>query len=256
MTYTLDNASAYASTRMSVLEHLYDSPTFELLDWVDVRPGWLCWEIGAGGGSVAQNLWARGAKVIATDLDLRYMPTTLPADIVQLRHDVVADEPPGWDFDLIHLRLVASHLPEWPQVLPRLIEALRPGGWLLVEELDPMTPYQPAQRTDTDRLVNLIGDRFTEVLASRGGDPRLGRRLRRQLTAAGLEDVTSSGLVVEARGGEPAAQLMQANVAQTAPRLRELGVSVQELLMFDRAMSDPDTYFVMPTFWQAAGRKP
>lgn len=253
--YTLDNAQQEAATRMRVLEELYDTPTFAQFDAIGVGPGWRCWEVGAGGGSAAAALAARGATVTVTDTDLRWLSEQARQAGVVLRHDVTTDEPfPG--MDLIHARLVASHLPTWPQVLPRLVAALAPGGWLVLEELDPMTDYQPAPATATDVLVNRVGRAFTAVLASRGGQPQLGRRLRRQLDAAGLEATTSYGLVVEGRGGEPVAELMAANVAQTAPLLAAQGITGPELAAYTAALANPGQYLNMPTFWLARGRKP
>lgn len=255
--YTLDNAHQAAQVRMRVLESLYDAPTFAQFDAIGVAPGWRCWEVGAGGGSVAAELARRGARVTATDTDLRWLPAELHTAATVLEHDVVAQDPPVYGLDLVHARLVASHLPEWRQVLPRLISALRPGGWLVLEELDPMTDYQPAPATATDVLVNRVGRAFTRVLASRGGNPTLGRGLRRQLDAAGLEATTSYGLVAEGRGGEPGvAELMAANVVQTGPLLREQGITDAEVAAYTRAMTDPGQYLNMPTFWLARGRKP
>ncbi|HZM84459.1 MAG TPA: class I SAM-dependent methyltransferase [Candidatus Limnocylindrales bacterium] len=39
-------------------------------------------------------------------------------------------------FDVIHARAVLTHLPERDEVLARLVAALRPGGWLLIEDVD------------------------------------------------------------------------------------------------------------------------
>lgn len=255
MSYTLDNAHDASEVRMRVLEALYDRPCLDQFDAIRVRPGWRCWEIGAGGGSLAVNLANRGAHVTTTDLDLSRLSQEALTKTTCLVHNVVRDDPPALDWDLIHLRLVASHLRDWKLVLPRLVHALRPGGWLLVEELDPMTDYQPAPNGPVDALVNNIGRTFTAVLSTSGGLPQLGRRLRRQLDGVGLVETASHGLVVEARGGEPASQLMVANVQQTAPMISRFGITPAQLDGYLRAMKDPDTYFVMPTFWLARGRR-
>ena len=52
------------------------------------------------------------------------------------RHDIVADPPPSERFDLIHARLLLEHLPDRNAVLDRLVDVLRPGGWLLIEGYD------------------------------------------------------------------------------------------------------------------------
>ena len=45
------------------------------------------------------------------------------------RHDVTADAIPAARYDLIHARLVLSHLPQRGDVMVRLVRALWPGGW-------------------------------------------------------------------------------------------------------------------------------
>lgn len=260
MSYALDNAAPQAAARFTELERLYDPVSVRQLDAVAPAPGWRCWELGAGGGSVAVELARRVAPcghVYATDLDPRWTSADAHAAVEVLRHDVVTDPPPAAGLDLIHARLVASHLAAWPAVLTTLVAALAPGGWLLVEELDPMQPYQPDPRTPTDHLVNRVGDAFTRVLAGGGGNPHLGRALSAQLTAAGLADVTAEGTVVAAHGGDhPAARLMQANAHQTAADLMARSdLTPSDLERYVTAMTQPATRFNMPVFWAARGRK-
>jgi len=51
-------------------------------------------------------------------------------------HNIVADELERDAFDLVHTRAVLVHLAERDIALDRLVAALKPGGWLLVEETD------------------------------------------------------------------------------------------------------------------------
>ena len=46
-------------------------------------------------------------------------------------------EPPPGPFDLIHARLVLVHVPRRREALAAMVELLRPGGWLVVEDADP-----------------------------------------------------------------------------------------------------------------------
>ena len=53
------------------------------------------------------------------------------------RHDVIRDPPPSETFDLVHARLVLVHLQDRAAALQVMIDALRPGGWLVLEDADP-----------------------------------------------------------------------------------------------------------------------
>jgi SAM-dependent methyltransferase len=46
-------------------------------------------------------------------------------------HDVVRDELPDGEFDLVHFRLLLAWLDEPQEALRRMVASLKPGGWLL-----------------------------------------------------------------------------------------------------------------------------
>jgi SAM-dependent methyltransferase len=256
MTYVLDNAHTAAATRLAILERLYDPLTRANLDAAYTGrygAGPDTWEVGAGGGSVAAWLATeRGARVTITDVDLRHLSSRAVESATSvLQHDVMTADPPG-TFDLIHARLVLSHLPTPLPVIARLVDALRPGGWLCIEELDPMLGYQPA--ADETHLLNHVGRAFTRALASRGGDPTLGRRLHPILRAAGLTRVHAGGSILTGYGGGAIAELMRVNVEQTADLLAEQGITPATLEDYRQALGDPGQWITMPVFWAVRGR--
>jgi SAM-dependent methyltransferase len=255
MTYVLDNAHAAAATRLAILERLYDPISHANLDAVGVGPNQDVWEVGAGGGSIAAWLSTqRGARVTITDVDLRHLSQRArDSALIVLHHDVTTAEPPGV-FDAIHVRLVLSHLPTPLPVISRLIDALLPGGWLVIEELDPMLPYQPA--ADPEHLLNRVGRAFTHVLASRGGDPTLGRRLHPILRAAGLRNVHAGGSILTGYGRGAIAELMTVNVEQCADLLAEQGISAGELDAYRAALADEAQWISMPVLWTVRGQVP
>lgn len=111
------------------------------------------------------------------------------------RHDVVRDAPPAGPFDLVHVRLVLVHLPERAEVLRRLAAAVRPGGWLVVEDADPaLQPLAcPDERGPAEQLANRIRRGFRALLAERGVDLAFGRTLPGLLREAGLREVRAEG---------------------------------------------------------------
>jgi SAM-dependent methyltransferase len=107
------------------------------------------------------------------------------------RHEVGRDPAPAETFDLVHARLVLVHVPDRDAALRSMVQVLRPGGWLFLEDADPaLQPlvcpdeYGPAQR-----LANKLRAGFRALLAERGADLGYGRRLPRLLREAGLVDV-------------------------------------------------------------------
>jgi ubiquinone/menaquinone biosynthesis C-methylase UbiE len=141
-TYIFDNAAQQASQRFASLEMLYDPWTIRHLETTGIGPGWQCWEIGAGGGSIAAWLAERcgpSGHVLVTDIDPRFLAglaTLDPSRIEVQHHDIGIDPLPAQTFDLIHARLVLSHVLSREQALQKMAAALKPGSWLVVEDFD------------------------------------------------------------------------------------------------------------------------
>jgi SAM-dependent methyltransferase len=193
--YLLDNRLDGADIRLAAIAELFDPVTFRHLDATGVTEGWRCWEVGAGGPSVSAWLAGRvgpDGSVVATDLDLSRFGEP-PTGVTAIVHDVTSDPPPGGPFDLIHARLVLVHLPERDAVMTTLVAALRPGGWLVLEDADPM--LQPLacidERGPDEVLANKVRAGFRALLADRGADLAFGRTLPARMRAAGIVDVTA-----------------------------------------------------------------
>jgi len=190
--YLLDNQQPEAGDRFDALSALFDPVTFRHVERLGIGPGWRCWEVGAGSATVpgwlAERVGPEG-YVLATDIDPARMPRQAPFET--RRHDVGIDPPPGEGFDLVHARLVLVHVPQRDAALAALVAALRPGGWLLLEEADPaLQPLACPDETGADeQLANRLRHGFRALMAERGVDLAYGRTLPRRLRAAGLIDV-------------------------------------------------------------------
>ncbi|GAA1937319.1 methyltransferase domain-containing protein [Kitasatospora viridis] len=195
--YLLDNRRREAGERFAAMAELFDPWTLQHLDRIGVAEGWQCWEVGAGAPGVPRALAERvgpGGRVLATDLDTSWL-TELPGNVEVARHDVVADPLPEGRFDLVHARLLLVHLPDRQAVLERLVEAVRPGGWLVIEDADPqLQPLAcPDEHGPDQVLANRIRRAFRALLAERGADLSFGRTLPRLLRTAGLTQVAAEG---------------------------------------------------------------
>jgi len=192
--YLLGNQASAAMDRFTAFTSLFDPSTFSHLDRLGLAEGWRCWEVGAGGTSVVR--WLAGrvgptGHVLATDLDTTWAEAEAIPNVEVLRHDVALDPVPPGPFDLVHARLVLVHVPDRDAALANMVSALRPGGWLLVEDADPA--LQPLscleEHGPAEVLANRIRTGFRTLLASRGADLAYGRTLPRRLRATGLIEV-------------------------------------------------------------------
>lgn len=192
--YLLDNQQAEAAERFDAFAALFDPTTFRHLEGFGIGSGWRCWEVGAGGTSVVSWLAKKvgpTGKVVATDIDTSQLaPAARPPVEVRV-HDVGAEEPPGEGFDLVHARLVLVHVPDRERALRSMVDSLRPGGRLLIEDADPaLQPLTcPDDHGPAEELANRLRQGFRRLLADRGADLSYGRRLPRLLREAGLHRV-------------------------------------------------------------------
>ena len=125
--------------RLGMLELLMDPLTIRRLEARGVTEAWNCLEVGAGGGSVALWLAQRvgpGGRVVASDINTRFLRDLDMPNLEVRQHDIVSDDLEKGGYDLVHCRALLLHLAEREKGLRRMAAAVRPGGWLLIEESD------------------------------------------------------------------------------------------------------------------------
>ncbi|GAA4703082.1 methyltransferase domain-containing protein [Streptomyces youssoufiensis] len=241
--YAFDNQAAQAPSRLGALEAAYDPITIARVAELDLPAGARCWEVGAGGGSIAHHLAdlvrPGGGSVLATDIE---PALTAPAAGLETRqHDVRGPLPSADRYDLIHARLVLGHLPERRQILATLVEALAPGGWLLIEEFDatslqrPLTVPSAADAEVIDRVVDLT----QRLLVASGADPAWGNAVHAALADVGLTDVHTRVHAESWSGGSAGARLMAHNTVQLRDRLLAAGATEAELDRMGELLANP-----------------
>jgi SAM-dependent methyltransferase len=224
--YLLANQQIQAGTRFEALATLFDPSTFRHLREIGVGAGWRCWEVGAGGMSVPNWLAARVGPtglVMATDIDTSWLAG---ADHVHiLRHDVGEEDPPATDLDLVHARLVLTHVPQRDTALASMIAALRPGGRILIEEADPgLQPLLcPDDHGPAQHLANRLRNGFRTLMSARNADLNYGRTLPRLLRDHGLVDVAADAYFPIT--APACATLERATVEQIRDRLISAGIA-------------------------------
>lgn len=187
--YIYDQGFSEERARLAGIESLWDPGSQALLDELGLDAGWRCLEVGAGGGSMVEWMAGRGATVVAIDIDTRFVEP-LAGDAIEVRRvDVRTDELPGSEFDLVHARLLLEHLTERRRILDRLAAALRPGGWLVIEDYD----WSVFGFEDADPRFEQVTEAVITFMQQAGFEPRYGRRVVADMATAGLTDVRGEG---------------------------------------------------------------
>ena len=261
--YVFDQAWERERDRLRGLEFLFDGATIRYLADLGVTAGWRCLEVGCGAGAVA--LWladqvGTSGRIVATDLDTRFIDGHGRTNVEVRTHDIMSGPPEEAAFDLVHARAVIEHIGDHDTALGNLLAAVRPGGWVLVEDVDFGGPMgaalaryiYPAEHSAlVERLYRAVETIFTSV----GADPSFGTQLAGALEAAGFEEV----------GGELHAPIVSGGTEQwTRGTVEQLGgpligtglVTADDLSRFLAVTDERSAHYAPPSMASVWGRRP
>jgi len=259
--YTLDNEWVAARERLRGLERNLDPATFEYLQRIGVGDGWHCLEIGGGGGSVAEWLCQQvgvNGRVVATDINPRFLEGLDYPNLEVLRHDLESDDLPRGAFDVVHTRAVLVHVRERNHVIQKVMDALKPGGWMLLEEPDHITiEADPVGAASSQNLFNKAIEIQNASWQKRGQDIRIGSQLFGMLRELGFESIEAEGRARVFRGGSPEVEFHRVSYQQLRDLILTSGRMTEDeynkfLVLFD----DPSFAFRFFLVMSAWGRKP
>ena len=207
--------------RLEKLQAINDPATLERLEAIGIQPGARCLEVGAGAGSIARALAERAGEdgeVVAADLDPRFLDDFPGPGRRVVSHDLPKGPVLPGDFDFAHARALLAHIEDLPAAARHLVESVRPGGVVLVEEPD----YGACQACDPGHRYAPVFDFYLRgVLEGERMDPYAGRNVFAALRDAGLVDPKSDGRTEIVEGGSDRARYRK----ETMENVREMAVT-------------------------------
>jgi 2-polyprenyl-3-methyl-5-hydroxy-6-metoxy-1,4-benzoquinol methylase len=253
-TYVVPNDWVEAQRRLHLLEECFDPTTTRRLERTGIASGWHCAEVGGGGGSVARWLCERvgpGGRVLTLDIDTRFLEELDYPNLEVRRQNIVTQPLAPGEFDLVHARAVLMHLPAREAVLANLVAALRPGGWLVLEEADFFPILACASGLYREFFASLAA-----VLAPAGMASDWGRQLPGLLHSAGLQAVAADADVQFFAGGSAGAQFIAVSVAQLRDTMVAGGYPPEDLDRCLALLDDPSVWFPQMAIVGASGHRP
>ncbi len=201
--YWFDNSVSDERYRLRLLESIADPRSIRLLDQLPMAEGWQCAELGAGCGSMA--LWLAeqvgdGGSVVAVDKDVALLEHLAERPNIEIVEKSIEDlDLPPSSIDLIHTRNVLMHIDDADEVITGLIDALRPGGVLLVEEAD----YFPLAGMTSSVLATVLGALVSQWTWA--------RTIPNTISQLPVTDIAVSVDTSMLQGGSPEAEILVAH---------------------------------------------
>ena len=180
--------------RLRLLSQVMGPENRKLLAEADIPAGASCVDLGCGGGDVTVELArtaGRTGKVLGIDKDAVVLDIArkeaLDLGLTNVRfecHDVMTWQPQH-DFDVVYARFLLTHLSDPLKVLRNVRSYLRPGGTVIIEDIDFRGHFSEPDCPALQRSVDL----YSATVRNRGGDPDIGPRLPALLRDAGYQDI-------------------------------------------------------------------
>ncbi|WP_460529474.1 class I SAM-dependent methyltransferase [Flindersiella endophytica] len=262
--YVFNSDSDLGQVHLEYLSALLDEHSFANLDAIGIKPGQRCLDLGSGAGTIARGLAERAGptgRVVAVDVATDHLGAGLAGlpGVEVHRHDINDGLPAPGPYELIHARLLLLHLPNRLEVLDTLVDALAPGGWLMLTEYT-----GPQQRVvtvprpeDEEFFYHLQETAHAFPARTVGVSYDWAYEAGPAMAAAGLVNVRAESQSTAAAGGEAPWLLMRNLYRQLWNTFLTNDVLTEaELRRFDDLMGDPRFSAWFYTTVTTCGRRP
>ncbi|MDX2055052.1 MAG: class I SAM-dependent methyltransferase [Polyangiaceae bacterium] len=244
--------------RLRLIESVFDSGSREMLIRGGLSRGMNCLEVGAGAGSIAAFMAktvGRQGRVAAVDLSTRFLRDITASNIDVYEADILDVDLPAETFDVAHARFVFIHVPEWRAALNRVVQLLKPGGLLVLEEPDfsasrALSGTEPL-RASFERVHQAIFAMFE----GRQLDHAFGLRLPAIFQGLSLGDMALVNDAPIVQGGSPFATMMGMSASQLRQKYKATGLATDEDIENYRAFTAaPSSWAIYHGTVRAAAR--
>ncbi|MGC4110837.1 MAG: methyltransferase domain-containing protein [Nocardioides sp.] len=250
--------------RLRVLGRVMRPSTLPLLERAGVAAGMRCLDVGCGGGDVTLDLASLvglTGRAVGIDVDqtkvrlARAEAEQVAVTNVEFRVGDLTEGLGEEEYDVVYARFVLTHLADPAGAITEMHRVLRPGGRVVLEDIDFGGCFCEPPSADFERYREI----YEESARANGGDPRIALRLPALVVAAGFGRVQPH--VVQHAALEGESKVMPAltleNIRSTA--LHHTVATDEEI---DRLVDvlyalarEPTTYLSNPRMVQVIGEK-
>lgn len=234
--------------RLLVIEEVFDPASRRRILATGLTTGWRCLEVGAGAGSITHwmaEVVGESGKVVAVDLDTRFIANLKLSNVEVLEADIRHNLLESHSFDLIHARCVLIHIPDFQVALSRMLELLKPGGWIVVEDPDFAVARAIAGDEEACQSMERVNQAILQMFASKGIDYSLGVKLPAIFQRLGLQQLAVENDTPLCSGGSGMATVMKMSAMQLAEKYIAAGeATYQDIEKYCLFAEDPTSWAI------------
>jgi ubiquinone/menaquinone biosynthesis C-methylase UbiE len=244
----------------------FESQSRWLLQQLDIRPGSSALDIGCGPIGILNLLSEKvgpAGSVIGVEREARFVAMA-QSEITQrglsnvkvVQADALNTGLEKEAFDLVHERLVMINVPTREALLQEMVSLLRPGGTLVLEDVDDISytcsPLHPSW--------TILIDAFHAAFHANGGNAYIGRTLPTYLRDAGIKNIRTKVHVGTVNPGEYRRTHLLSLLDSLRDKVITSGVLSEKQLGEHRTalvahLNDPNTLLIDKLLVQAWGQK-
>jgi SAM-dependent methyltransferase len=256
--------------RLRVQARTWEPEAEIMLNEMGVERGWRCIDVGCGPmgiiGPLARRTGHTGV-VVALDNDpvqlqaaRQYAESEGFGNVEFREGDLFSADLPSGSFDVVHARFVLAPLGRNREVLARLIDLVREGGLIALEEPDTGSWTSNPPSPSWDSLKSAV----LRVFESRGGDFNAGVRLGNLLRSGGLEPISVREATLTLPGRHPYSRLLIQLADSLRPKILAQGLLTESALQnamrgCEGVLASPYTFtqtFRLVQVWGRAAQQP
>ncbi|MBD2579412.1 class I SAM-dependent methyltransferase [Oscillatoria sp. FACHB-1406] len=245
--------------RLETLQLIFDPDTHSYLQQIGIEKGWNCLEVGAGAGSIMHYLCDRvdeSGRVVAVDIDPRFIEATQRSNLEIRRLDIVTTELEPNCYDLVHVRAVLMHLCDRDSAIKNLFQALKPGGWLLVEEPDFTHALPVETESPNGQCIARVFEATRKLYETLGVDPYFGRKLPLIFNSFNFEALDTATNTALFQGGSQRAKIWKMAIESIGQRAIDTDFcSSRDVANFLQLIDDPAVWMLDYAIMAVWGKK-